>query len=162
MLVYEESGGTHFVSVGLEITPTTGSCSCELAAAAPPPAATLCCCSCTGLGRGRGRCFSFNWLACPSRTSSCSSLGTPGVVPTGGYASRTTKRTALQVARVPGPQPLTRRGPTARTTHICSNCHHHLCPLISTVCFCSHHLCPMPTVCGCSYRYSRFLIILVQ
>jgi hypothetical protein len=30
--------------------------------------------------------------------------------PSGGYASRTPKRTALQVARVPGPQPLMRRG----------------------------------------------------
>jgi hypothetical protein len=36
--------------------------------------------------------------------------------PSGGYASRTPKRTALQVARVPGPQPLMRRaGPTHRT-----------------------------------------------
>jgi hypothetical protein len=32
--------------------------------------------------------------------------GTPGEVASGGYGSRAPERTALQVARVPGPQPL--------------------------------------------------------
>jgi hypothetical protein len=42
---------------------------------------------------------------------------TPGVVPSGGDASRTPERAALHVARVPEPQPLVMgRGPTARTT----------------------------------------------
>jgi hypothetical protein len=53
-----------------------------------------------------------------SRTAASSPPGTPGVVPTGGYASRTPKRTALQVARGPGPQPLMRRGPTARPSRV--------------------------------------------
>jgi hypothetical protein len=49
-----------------------------------------------------------------SRTPTSSLPGTPGVVPSGGYASRTLKRTALQVARVPGRSRYMRWGPTAR------------------------------------------------
>jgi hypothetical protein len=37
-----------------------------------------------------------------SRTGASSSPGTPGVVPSGGYAPETPKRTVVQVARAPG------------------------------------------------------------
>jgi hypothetical protein len=39
---------------------------------------------------------------------------TPGVVPSGAYASKAPERTVLQVARVPGPQPLIGQGKASR------------------------------------------------